>query len=194
MNNKWITWRGAWALAGGLIAAGWSFSAMAQTAVESVTSSIQGGVEVVRIDFSQPLAAVPAGFSIQAPARVVLDIPGARNALGRSTQEINQGNIRSVNVVQSGDRARVVLNLKTSASYRAQLQGKSLLVVFDPVAATGQQFVAAAAKGERPDRQSRPDQHALDPPGRPPRGCALRHGRRRPGRGDRRDPRPARRR
>jgi type IV pilus assembly protein PilQ len=156
MNNKWITWRGAWALAGGLIAAGWSFSAMAQTAVESVTSSIQGGVEVVRIDFSQPLAAVPAGFSIQAPARVVLDIPGARNALGRSTQEINQGNIRSVNVVQSGDRARVVLNLKTSASYRAQLQGKSLLVVFDPVAATGPAAPAPQVFAESHNLETQP--------------------------------------
>lgn len=48
MNNNWITWRRAWALAGSFIAAGWSFSAMAQTAVESITSSIQGGVEVVR--------------------------------------------------------------------------------------------------------------------------------------------------
>jgi type IV pilus assembly protein PilQ len=156
MNNNGITWRRAWALAGSLIAAGWSFSAMAQTAVESVTSSIQGGVEVVRIDFSQPLTAVPAGFAIQAPARVVLDIPGARNALGRSTQEINQGNTRSVNVVQSGDRARVVLNLKTSASYRAQLQGKSLLVVFDPVAAAGPAAPAQQVFAENHNLETQP--------------------------------------
>jgi type IV pilus assembly protein PilQ len=137
MNNNQITWRKAWGLAAGLIVAGWSCFAAAQTAVEAVTTSIQGGVEVVRIDFSEPLSAVPAGFAIQAPARVVLDIPGARNAMGRSTQEINQGNVRSVNVVQSGDRARLVLNLKTAAAYRAQLQGKSLLVIFDPVAVAG---------------------------------------------------------
>jgi type IV pilus assembly protein PilQ len=137
MNNNRITWRRGWGLAVGLIVAGWSLCASAQTAVEAVSSSIQGGAEVVRIDFSQPLTAVPAGFSIQAPARVVLDIPGARNAMGRSAQEINQGNIRSVNVVQSGDRARLVLNLKAPAAYHAQLQGKSLLVVFDPVVAAG---------------------------------------------------------
>jgi type IV pilus assembly protein PilQ len=117
----------------------WPFALRAQTVVESVTSSIQGGVEVVRIDFSQPLQAIPAGFAIQAPARIALDIPGARNGLGRSTVEINQGNLRSVNVVQAGERTRLVLNLKTSAAYKAQLQGKSLLVVLEPVA------VAAAA-------------------------------------------------
>jgi type IV pilus assembly protein PilQ len=137
MNNNRITWRRAWGLAVALIAAGWCLSAAAQTAVEAVTTSIQGGAEVVRIDFSQPLTAVPAGFAIQAPARLVLDIPGAHNAMGRATQEINQGNIRSVNVVQSGDRARLVLNLKAPAAYHAQLQGKSLFLVFETVTAAG---------------------------------------------------------
>jgi type IV pilus assembly protein PilQ len=156
MNNNWITWRRALGFAAGLIAAGWSFSAAAQSAVESVTGSIQGGVEVVRIDFSQPLTAVPAGFAIQAPARVVLDIPGARNAMGRSTQEINQGNIRSVNVVQSGDRARVVLNLKTPAAFHAQLQGKSLLVVFDQVTAAGPAPAARAVFAESQNAETQP--------------------------------------
>jgi type IV pilus assembly protein PilQ len=137
MNNNRITWRRAWGLAVGLIAAGWCLSAAAQTAVEAVTTSIQGGAEVVRVDFSQPLTAIPAGFAIQAPARLVLDIPGAHNAMGRATQEINQGNIRSVNVVQSGDRARLVLNLKAPAAYRAQLQGKSLYLVFETATAAG---------------------------------------------------------
>jgi hypothetical protein len=37
-------------------------------------------------------------------------------------------------VVQAGDRTRVVLNLKQPTAYKAQLQGKSLLVVLDTVA------------------------------------------------------------
>jgi type IV pilus assembly protein PilQ len=131
MNKNWTTWRRACALAGVFLAAGWSFAVRAQTAVEGVSSSMQGGVEVVRIDFSQPLPAVPAGFAIQAPARIALDIPGVTNGMGRSTVDINQGNLRSVNVVQSGDRTRLVLNLKSAAAFKAQLQGKSLLVVLE---------------------------------------------------------------
>ena len=142
MKKNWTTWRRACALAGVFLAAGWSFAARAQTAVEGVSSSMQGGVEVVRIEFSQPLAAVPAGFTVQAPARIALDIPGATNGMGRSTVDINQGNLRSVNVVQSGDRTRLVLNLKSPSAYKAQLQGKSLLVVLEPTAAAGP--VAAA--------------------------------------------------
>jgi type IV pilus assembly protein PilQ len=136
MNKSSITWRGAWGLAGAIAVAAFSLCAKAETVVESVSGSTEGGSEVVRINFSQPLEAVPPGFAIQAPARVALDIPGVTNGMGRSSVELNQGNVRSVNVVQSGERTRLVLNLKTAASYKAQLQGKSLLIVFDPVAAT----------------------------------------------------------
>ena len=106
----------------------------AQTAIEAVTGSIQSGVEVVKIDLSQPLVAVPTGFSIQSPARIALDFPGISNGMGRSTIDINQGNLRSVSVVQAGDRTRVVLNLKQATPYKAQIQGKSLIVVLDAVA------------------------------------------------------------
>ena len=58
-NRTRTAWRQAWAFAGALLAASWSLSAQSQTVVEAVTTSVQGGVEVVRIDFSQPLQAVP---------------------------------------------------------------------------------------------------------------------------------------
>ncbi len=114
----------------------------AQTAIEAVTGSIQGGVEVIRIDLSQAISAPPAGFAIQSPARIALDFPGVSNGLGRSTVDINQGNLRSVNVVQAGDRTRVVLNLKQATAYKTVMQGKSLLVTLDP---TSTAPVAAAS-------------------------------------------------
>nr|WP_233259432.1 type IV pilus secretin PilQ [Ramlibacter sp. WS9] len=131
-------------------------SVRAQTVVESITSSVQGGAEVVRIDFSQPLQAVPAGFAIQAPARIALDIPGATNGLGKSTVDINQGNLRSINVVQAGERTRLVLNLKSAAAYKAQLQGKSLLVVLDPVGVAGSAATIAPAFAENRNTDTQP--------------------------------------
>jgi type IV pilus assembly protein PilQ len=110
-----------------------AFAVHAQTTIEAVSGSVQGGSEVIRVDLSQPLAAVPTGFSIQSPARIALDFPGVSNGLGRSTIDINQGNLKSVSVVQVGDRTRVVLNLKQTTAYKAQIQGKSLLVVLDSV-------------------------------------------------------------
>ncbi|GAA4423387.1 type IV pilus secretin PilQ [Acidovorax lacteus] len=115
-------------LAGALVST-WS---LAQVAIESVTGGLQGGVEVVRIDLSQALSAPPTGFAIQSPARIALDFPGAVNSVGRSAVEVNQGNLRSVNIVQAGDRSRIVLNLKQATAYRAELQGRSVLVTLEP--------------------------------------------------------------
>jgi len=147
MNKKLITWRWVWAFAILLLSA---VVARAQTAnvIQSVSSQSQGGVEAVRIDFSQPLSAVPAGFVIQSPARIAIDVPGASNGLGSNTVEINQGNVRSVNVVQSGERTRVVVNLKAAAGYQAQLQGKSLLVVLQPAVAAGPAHAATPVFAE----------------------------------------------
>src|SRR5213593_4065295 len=110
---------------------GASLPALAQNAIQSINSTQQAGVEVIRIELSEPLAALPNGFTVQTPPRIALDLPGVSNALGKSSVEINQGNLRSVSVAQSGERTRLVLNLKQPANYRAQLQGKVLLVVLD---------------------------------------------------------------
>jgi type IV pilus assembly protein PilQ len=125
--------------------------AYAQPAIEAVTGSLQGGGEVVKIDLSQALDAVPTGFAVQSPARIALDFPGVANSMGRSTVDVNQGNLRSISVVQAGDRTRVVLNLKQPAAYKAELQGKSVLVVLDPVVATGPTQVTTFAENRSRD-------------------------------------------
>lgn len=115
----------------------------AQNAIQSVTNGLQGGSEVIRLEFSEPLTAVPKGFALQSPARVALDLPGVRNATGQNLQEINQGNLRSLALAQGSDRTRLVLNLKQSTRYRAEIDGKTLIVTLDPVSVGG--VVAAAA-------------------------------------------------
>jgi len=111
-----------------------SVTAQAQIAIQSVTGSLQGGLEVVKIDLSEVLPAVPTGFSIQSPARIALDFPGVVSTLGRSAVDINQGNVKSVSVIQAGDRTRVVLNLKQYTAYKTQIKGKSLYVSLEAVA------------------------------------------------------------
>jgi type IV pilus assembly protein PilQ len=128
----------------------------AQAAIEAVTGSIQGGAEVVRIDLSKELTAVPAGFAIQSPARIALDFPGVSSAMGRSTIDMNQGNLKSVSVVQAGERTRVVLNLKNPAGYTAEIQGKSLLIVLDSVTRSTPTAAVAATFAENRSRESAP--------------------------------------
>jgi len=132
-------------------------NALAQNAIQSINSSQQAGSEVIRVELSEPLAAVPAGFVIQTPPRIAIDLPGVSNALGKSSVEINQGNLRSVNVAQAGERTRLVLNLKKAANYRAEIQGKVLLVVLDGGPAP--EAAVAAAPGAAPPVHFAPSQN-----------------------------------
>jgi type IV pilus assembly protein PilQ len=111
--------------------AGAALPVWADNAVQAITSSQQAGAEVIRIEMSEPLTALPAGFTVQAPPRIAIDLPGVTNAMGKSSVDINQGNLRSVNVAQAGDRTRLVLNLKQPAGYRAQIDGKVLVVTLE---------------------------------------------------------------
>ena len=107
---------------------GTGISAQAQNSIQAINGSQQSGMDVLRIELNEALTAIPAGFSIQTPPRIEIDLQNISSSLGKSSVEINQGNIRSVNVAQSGDRTRLVLNLKKSASFRAELRGKELLI------------------------------------------------------------------
>ncbi len=119
----------------------------AAAAIQSITSSQQAGSDVVRIELSEPLALVPAGFVVQAPPRIAIDLPGVTSALGRNVVDLNQGNLRTVNVAQAGERTRLVLNLRQPTTYKAQLQGKSLILVLDPSPASSPAPVTEAKTG-----------------------------------------------
>lgn len=113
-------------------------AAWAQTQIRAINTSQQAGVDVVRVELSEPLAAVPTGFTVQTPPRIAIDLPGVVNAMGRNLVDLNQGNLRSAAVAQAGDRSRLVLNLRQASSYSAKLEGSALVLVLGgaPVAQT----------------------------------------------------------
>jgi len=120
----------------GLAAWGAVAGAQAQARIEAISGSVQGGAEVVRIDLSEPPAGVPAGFVVQSPARIALDFPGVKSGLAQNQVDLGKGNARVAYVVQAGDRTRVVLNLNQPTAYSAEVQGKSVFVSLNPVAAS----------------------------------------------------------
>ena len=106
-------------------------------AVQSVdTTTLPGGKVMVRVNLKNALDAVPAGFTVGNPPRIALDLPNTGNALGRNTVEANLGPLTSVNVVQAGNRTRLVLNLNKSVEYEATIDGKSLMVALGEVGAS----------------------------------------------------------
>ncbi|HYL23796.1 MAG TPA: type IV pilus secretin PilQ [Burkholderiales bacterium] len=113
--------------------------ALAQAnSIEAFDVTQQGGKTLVRITTKEPLAAVPPNFAVTNPARIAFDFPNTVNALGRAAQDIGQGDLRSMNVVQGTDRTRLVLNLRRPVSHEAIIDGRNLLITLSepPVAAT----------------------------------------------------------
>ena len=133
MTSKWeklmTGWRSRFMVM--LTIAASSTPVLADNAIQAINSTQQAGSEVVRIEMSEALTTLPAGFTVQTPPRIAIDLPGVSNALGKSSVDVNQGNLRSVNIASSGDRTRLVLNLKQAAGYRAQIDGKILILTLE---------------------------------------------------------------
>ncbi|MHB1247390.1 MAG: type IV pilus secretin PilQ [Sulfuriferula sp.] len=91
-------------------------------------STLEGGKLLIKVGMKRPLEGSPAGFAINSPPRVVLDLIGATNGLGKNTVKVDQGTLQSVNVVQAGDRTRLVLNLSKAAQYTTRIDGSDLLI------------------------------------------------------------------
>ena len=109
--------------------------------IQSINVSPQsGGRVLVRVTLKDPPANPPAGFSVNNPPRIALDFPNTGNAIGRNVQEISEGDLRRVNIVQSGDRTRMVLELARAVRYDTQVEGRNVLITLTAgadVAASG---------------------------------------------------------
>ncbi len=103
--------------------------AIAQSnSIEGFEVTQVGGKTVVRITTKEPLRTVPPNFAVANPARIAFDFPNTVNGLGRSAQDIGQGELRSMNVVQGSDRTRLVLNLRRSVAHEASIDGRNVLI------------------------------------------------------------------
>jgi len=121
---------------GALVLLGLAGLAAAQNSIESFDVTQQGGKVVVRITTKEPLKSVPPNFAVASPARIAFDFPNTVNSLGRASQDIGQGELRSMNVVQGTERTRLVLNLRRPVTHEAVLDGNAVLVTLsEPIAA-----------------------------------------------------------
>lgn len=131
-----------------------SHSAWAQITIDSIGISQQGADIIVKLTTSQPLSAVPASFSVANPPRIAFDLPGVTNALGVNMKTVSEGDLRSINVVEAGNRTRVVLNLKKNRQSSARIDGKNVYITLE--GATGQSTSAAIESAPQPFAEAKP--------------------------------------
>lgn len=130
-------------LCAGLVSAlAWGQAAApAANGVEGITvAGQQGGNIVVKITLREPLANPPAGFTINNPPRIAFDFPDTENAMGKSSQDVGDGDLRNMNIVQAAGRTRLVMNLAKPLGYDTKVEGKTVLITLQ----TGAPATAAA--------------------------------------------------
>jgi len=128
-------------------------------AIESITANQQGSNVIVKIQMKDAPQKLPIGFAITNPSRIALDFGQTVNATGKTSQEINLGELASVNVVQAGDRSRLVFNLKRALNYATAIDGKAIIMTIDGSGGVAQAVdarglpVAAAAPAKPAGKQ-----------------------------------------
>ena len=113
------------------LAAAYGNAIAQENAIESISANQQGANIVVKIGMRNPVTKAPLGFSITNPARIALDFAGTANATGKPVQHIGLGDVRNVNVVQAGDRSRLVFNLARPLNYATAVEGNLVIVTID---------------------------------------------------------------
>ena len=104
----------------------------AKNAVESINfSQVQGGKIIVKVGLKEPLAAAPQGFAVTNPPRIAVDLPDTVNGLNRSQIEAGEGELKSVSIVQTATRTRLVMNLARNLTYSQALDGRNLVITID---------------------------------------------------------------
>lgn len=122
--------------------------------VESI--ALPGDEVELRLAFDgQPPA--PATYQIDKPARLVFDMPNTRSALQSKHQALGKGNARSLTVVDTQERARLIVNLNELVAFSSRTEGNNLYIKIgksvaaaSTVAATAVANPATAAQPETP--------------------------------------------
>ncbi|MDP2787835.1 MAG: type IV pilus secretin PilQ [Pseudomonadota bacterium] len=85
--------------------------------------------QVIKIVMQDPVETMPVSFTTSNPHRLVLDFANTSNSIGRVQEALNSGAIKNYQVVQAGDRTRVVFNLNTPSSHELRKDRNLVLIV-----------------------------------------------------------------
>ncbi len=73
----------------------------------------------------------PSSFITESPARISMDFVGVSSGLTYKSKQVGIGAAHSVNVLEAGNRLRVVVNLLNSVAHRIETQGGSVVITLD---------------------------------------------------------------
>lgn len=87
---------------------------------------------------------IPKGFTINQPARIVLDFTDVQNSLEQKKFPVDVAGVDSAVVVTGGGRTRLIVNLDTVKPYVTRVEGQKLIVEVGASASMAQNQTAAS--------------------------------------------------
>ncbi len=120
----------------------WPVSALAVALKDVEFASLPGNQVRIELVLTEAVAA-PGDFSTDAPARIVLDLPGVTSELPRKHVAIEVGPVQSLTALDAEGRTRVVVNLATPVPYRVENRDNRVIIAINESPVTASQAAPA---------------------------------------------------
>ncbi|HEX7027632.1 MAG TPA: type IV pilus secretin PilQ [Gammaproteobacteria bacterium] len=141
--------RGAFIAAGMLYCLCYPLGGMAANSLKDITfNTLSGNRLQIAIQLAEP-ATEPLTFTINDPARIVLDLANTKNELSEKMLPIGLGLARSISTAEGKDRTRVVLNMTQLVPYKTEIEGNKIYLTLENETGSGNN-VATAQGGNLP--------------------------------------------
>ena len=103
-------------------------SIAAENSIKQIQYSRTGDQVLLKVQMSTPLKALPGNWSVIEPPRVVIDFPQTDNQSGQSMLQVAEGDLKSLNLVQTDKLTRLVLNLYRPTKFSTEIAGDVLFI------------------------------------------------------------------
>ncbi len=123
----------------------------ASNAIERIDFSQISGQTLVKVTMRNALSRAPEPYTLYNPQpKLFFDFLNTENVSGVSSKQASLPDLQSINVVQSGQRTRLVLNLYKSAQFNSRLEGNTLWISLSPSVAAAATTAASGRSGMAP--------------------------------------------
>ncbi len=125
-------------------------SIAAENSIKQIQVRRDGDQVLLKVQMTAPLKTMPGNWSIVEPPRVVIDFPDTDNQSGQNSQQVAEGDLKSMNLVQTDKLTRLVLNLYRPTKFSTEIAGDVL-------------FIKLQAQGVQANRELAPSVYSSTP-------------------------------
>ena len=112
-----------------------NFSSMIVAAEQAISdisfNTLPSGQLSISLSFDNFESSEFSSYTIEDPARIVVDFPATQNQLPQRRYALPDGNASSVVVLEAGDRSRMIVNLSNLGDFETSFSGQQFVLEID---------------------------------------------------------------